>query len=164
MRRPEIERLLPAVFRRGAVPGTPLDALLDVMEGLHAPAEDALATFDEKLDARRAPEAFLPLLASWVGLDFAVTTGPGRLRELIASAARLAAMRGTRRGLIELLEVATGVTGFEIDEQVVKAGAVRPFHMRVRAPAATAPHRGMLESIIEREKPAHLTSELIFTP
>ena len=43
MKQREIEQLLPGVFQRTAVPGSPLDALLGVMEGMHAPSEAVLA-------------------------------------------------------------------------------------------------------------------------
>jgi phage tail-like protein len=163
MRRTEIERLLPAVFQRATTEGTPLLALLDVMESLHAPTERALVSLDEKLDPRRAPEAFLPLLCSWVNLELVVSSGLGRVRELISSAARLSRMRGTHQGLIELLEVATGIRGFSIDESVLTAsGRIRAFHVRVRAPGPAQAHRALVEQIVEREKPAHVTYELSF--
>lgn len=155
MRRSEIERLLPGVFQRSAGDGTVLHALLDAMEGLHAPSEAALERLDASLDPRRAPEAFLPLLARWVDLDVTVTTGPRRWRELIAAAAELARWRGTRRGLIHFLELATGATSFEVVEEV-------PFHIHVIAPASTRPHQTMLERIVQREKLAHVTYQLTF--
>ncbi len=163
MKRLEIERLLPGVFQRAAGDGTPIAALLDAMEALHAPSQTALERLDENLDPRRASESFLPLLASWVNLNFPVSSGPGRLRELIAAAAELSRWRGTRKGLLRFLELATGVTGFKLDEHVMdEQGKVRAFHVRVQAPAAIRAHRPMLERIIEREKPAHVTYELAF--
>ena len=178
MKREEIERLLPRVFRRTLRPGSPLLALLEVMEALHEPSEAALRRLDAALDPRRAPDAFVPLLARWLDLDrlfeqrpagegppaaAPVTTGLGRLRELVAAAARLSQWRGTAKGLRDFLEIATGTPGFEIDERVSQAdGWPRPFHVRIRAPASTAPHRALIERIIEQEKPAAITFELEF--
>lgn len=165
MRSSDIERLLPAVFQRSLEPGTPLRALLEAMEALHAPSEQALGLLDEKLDPRRAPEAFLPMLSAWVNVELPVTSGPGRVRELISCAARLSRLRGTHRGLLELLHVATGLAGFRIDEHVVdSSGRPRPFHIRVEAPKAASEHRALIEAIVEREKPAYVTSELVFGP
>jgi phage tail-like protein len=168
----EIERLLPSVFQRTLHPPlghperrepTVLGALIEVMSALHAPSEAALDELEKNFDPRRAPDRFVPFLAAWVNLDFRVTTGPGRQRELIAAAAELSRWRGTARGLIRFLELATGETGFRIDEQVPGAeGKPRPFHVRVEAPAATRAHQPMLEQIIEREKPAYVTYELTF--
>src|SRR5262245_44871149 len=106
MKQDEISRLLPAVFQRAVMPGTPLAALLAVMEELHAPVEGLLADLDAYFDPRRAPEPFLPFLARWVGLgrllddwprraddaDF-WPSGSGHLRELIAAAVVLARWR-----------------------------------------------------------------------
>jgi hypothetical protein len=62
---------------------------------------------------------------------------------------------------VAFLETATGSTGFQIDEHVPDAaGRPRPFHIRVTAPPEVAPHRAMVEQIIEREKPAYVTYEL----
>ena len=43
MKQNEIERLLPDVFQRAALPGSPLRAFLAAMEELHAPCEELLA-------------------------------------------------------------------------------------------------------------------------
>src|SRR5689334_8240861 len=104
MKQTEINRLLPVVIQRTILPGTPLDAILKVMEGLQAPSEDVLEHLDSFFNAYRAPDAFVPYLASWVDLErlfIAVPeefegvippfpSGTARLRELVASAAYLA--------------------------------------------------------------------------
>lgn len=163
MKASEIKTLLPAVFEDAVVPASPISALLATMESLHQPCEDILAGLDTYFDPRRAPPAFVPFLAGWVGIDFQVTTGLGRLRDLTARAVALSRERGTRQGLIAFLETATGARGFTVDESVLD-GAQAPalFHVRVRAPASTRPHARMILAIIEREKPAYVTSELTF--
>src|SRR6266542_112669 len=204
MRQAEIERLLPAVFRRTLREGSLLSGVLGVMEALHAPAEHVLGSLDAYFDPRRAPDAFVPFLARWVDLERllvddvnavanpapAFSSGYGHLRELVAEAAYLSRWRGTGRGLLRFLEVATGVHGFAVDEQVAwpeqppppfyalaaasgppsavgpdaaPGGPVarqRPFHLRVRIPAAAAPHRALIARIVESEKPAYVTYEL----
>ena len=121
MRAAEILPLLPEVLRRTAQPGRPLAALLEAMEGLHARDELILAGLDAYFDPARAPDAFLPYLASWVGLGWIPVAGvrdqmdvtfglePAALRRLIAAAPRLAQTRGTAEGLGLLLRTATGV-------------------------------------------------------
>jgi phage tail-like protein len=165
MHREEIEQLLPSVFQRGLRPGSPLVALLDAMEALHEPIEDALGRLDAIFDPRRTPDRFVPFLAAWLDLGrvLPVSTGLSPLRELVAGAAAIAQTKGTARGLILFLETAVGVGGFVIHEEVFGAdGRFRPFHVRIVAPPAAWPHRALVERIIETEKPAHLTYDLEF--
>src|SRR5687767_14098632 len=118
MKAEAIKALLPAVFEDAVVPGSPLAVLLDTMEAYHQPIEDILGQLDIYFDPRQCPPAFVPFLASWVGIDFQVTTGLGRLRELVARATALSRLRGTRQGLLQFLETATGAAGFSIDDAV----------------------------------------------
>lgn len=179
MKRSAIERLLPFVFRRAVTEGSPLAALLAVMEALHEPSEAVLRRLDTSFDPRRTTEAFVPYLAGWVDLEplfergqrggsaesmqQPLSTGLGRLRELGAAAALLSQWRGTPKGLLLFLETATGVRGFTLDERPLGPdGRPRPYHVRILAPHAAAPHRALIERIIEFEKPVHVTHELAF--
>jgi phage tail-like protein len=181
MQRNEIERLLPEVFRATLADSLPLAAVLDVMVGLHRPDEQVLDGLDGYFDPSRTDDRFVPLLARWVDLERLfvqsatgradpgehepISTGHGRLRELISRAAFLSQWRGTRTGLVAFLETATGASGFAIDEQVPgEANRPRPFHIRVRVPAGQEPHRALIERIVELEKPAYVTYELAFAP
>src|SRR5947207_305395 len=132
MKRTDIEQLLPGVFQRTVQQGTPLLALLEVMEVLQAADEAVLAQLDAFFDPYRTPDAFVPFLAGWVDLEQLLLevpeeftavipplpSGIGRLRELVATATFLAQWRGTAKGLLRFLETATGIQGFAIDEQV----------------------------------------------
>jgi phage tail-like protein len=177
MKRSEIEQLLPEVFQRAIVPGHPLAALLDTMEALHMPSESILGAIDRYFNPYQAPDAFVPFLASWLDLDRILARAPaqldaesaqallpsglGRLRELTAEAAYLSKWRGTAQGIIRFLEVATGVRGFAIDEQVAGAdGRPRPFHIVVSVPAEAQAYTSVVTRIVEQEKPAYVTYEL----
>ena len=163
MKRDEIARLLPSIFQAGDLEGSPLAGLLDVMESLHVRPEEELASLDQVLDPERAPEPFVSFLATWVDLGLEVTTGIERQRALVASAVELSRWRGTARGLVAFLEIATGVSGFEVEDRVLDAALLpRPFHLRVTAPGRLEKHDRMLCRIIEREKPAYVTYELVF--
>lgn len=177
MKEAEIAQLLPEIFQRTLRPQSVLRAVLASMEELHAPAEGILAEIDAIPDPNRTPDAFVAFLARWVDLEriftdkttrapneieIPISTGLGRLRQLIQTAAALSRWRGTRYGLRSFLETATGVTGFEIEEEVVDEGKVKPFHIRVRAPRAVEGHRPLIEKIIEVERPAYVTWELVF--
>ena len=176
MKRTEIEHLLPGIFQRTVQQGTPLFAVLEVMEALPAADEAVLDQLDAFFDPYRAPDAFVPFLAGWVDLDWLLLevpeefkalappplpSGMGRLRELVAAATFLAQWRGTAKGLLRFLETATGIQGFTIEEQVPGSdGRPRPFHFRVGAPQEASPYQVMIERIIEAEKPAYVTYEL----
>lgn len=180
MKRADIERLLPEIFQRTLPPDdemdNPLRAFLSVMETLHAPTEQVLASLDAFFDPYRTPDRFVAYLASWVDLDqlwlddptgYSLATlppfptGVGRLRALIAAAATLSRWRGTETGLRLFLETATGVTGFGIDDAVEdENGEIIPFHIRVRVPVAAQASVALIRRIVELEKPAYATWEL----
>ena len=179
MTRFEIANLLPGVYQRTLGRDGPLDALLAVMEDLHAPAEAALDRLDAAFDPRRTEDRFVPFLARWVDMDRLfnqpggeqntpagarlLSGGLGRLRELTAAAAFLSQWRGTAVGLRRFLETATGERGFIIDEAVPgETGRPTPFHIRITAPAAAARQRALIQWIIDSEKPAYVTCELCF--
>ncbi len=181
MRRDAAERLLPTMFQLAARPGSPLDALLHVLADLHEPDEALLASVESIFDPYRTPDAFVPWLTRWVGLDWLVADateepgatsnngwrhpadahppGLGRLRDVIAVGAELAQWRGTEVGMRLFLTAATGISGFAVNEP-----PGRPFHLEVTAPAEAAPYAALLHRIVNRTKPASTTAELIFAP
>jgi phage tail-like protein len=179
MRRAELLERLPWVFQHAAETpdGTenPLSTLLGVMETIHEPDEQILASIDAYVDPRRAPDEFVPYLSWWVDMawlfldppdDPHAIPGPpfpggvGRLRELIATAARESKWRGTSAGLVRLLELATGIQGFAVNEAVVdESGAAQPFRIQVQAPSAAEPFVELIRRIAEHEKPAHVIVE-----
>jgi phage tail-like protein len=159
MKRERIAELLPTVFQRALPHSPPLAAVLGVMEAMHAPSEDALAHFGDALNPRTAPDRFVPFLASWTGLDY-VSDGEtpidlSRLRELIAMSNMLAKWRGTATGLILFVQIATGLRGFTVEEP-------RPFHFVLHAPLGALPYQALIERIVVNEKPAYVTSDIVF--
>jgi phage tail-like protein len=169
--------LLPAVYQRtfedpDRPPNLMLIALLEVMTGLLSPDEEVLAELDTYFDRYQAPEAFVPLLASWLDLDWLFTRMPtrldastareisplemGRLRELVAAATRFARLRGTAQGLLDFMEMATNVQGLAVDEHVPG----RNFHLRVWAPPQGEPWRATLAHMLQVLKPAYTTAAL----
>jgi phage tail-like protein len=175
MKRAEIERLLPSIIQRTLQPLSPLAAILEIMEALHLPCEEGLARLDAAFDPRRTADEFVPYLARWIDMDrlfdeprgpittrsrATISTGIGRLRELVASAAYLSKWRGTAKGLHRFLRTATGANDFEIKENVDSEGRPKSFHFVVIAPTSMAPHQRLIKRIIESEKPAYVTYEL----
>jgi phage tail-like protein len=176
MKQNEIAQLLPAIFQQTLQPGTPLDALLKVMEALPAPDETVLDGLEAFFNPYRTPGGFVPFLASWVDMEWVLLenastfsdltpqlpSGIGQLRELVASATFLARWRGTARGLLRFLETACGAQGFVVEERVPGPdGRPRPFHIVVQVPPEAAPYQALITRIIEAEKPAYVTYDLL---
>jgi phage tail-like protein len=175
MRPAEIAQLLPAVFQRTltsgeGAEGKPLDALLSAMSALHERSEEVLGELDRICDPHRTYDFFVPFLARWVDLERIfrhsrsgqevepISSGMGNLRQLVAAAAQLSRWRGTPRGLVHFLEIATGIAGFVIEENPPDdQGRPRSFHFLVRVPAAAAGHRALIEHILDVERPAYST-------
>jgi phage tail-like protein len=176
MKQNEIARLLPAIFQQTLQPGTPLSALLGVMELLPERDEAILDGLEAFFNPYRTPDGFVPFLASWVDMEWILLehaaefspltpplpSGMGRLRELVAAATFLAQWRGTAKGLLHFLETASGVPGFTVDERVPGLdGRPRPFHIAIHVPQDAVPYQAMVRRIIEAEKPAYVTYDLL---
>lgn len=173
-----IARLLPETYQAAVKPKNPLGAALLVMETLQAPAEAALASLDAHVDPLRAPPDFALMLARWLDLDRYLdwtggrpgegtpryAAGLGRLRLLCLEAAELSRWRGTRRTLERILSVATGLSGYSVQENPPgPKGAARLFHLRVVAPAAAQPLADLVRRIVDEERPAYTTYEIEFS-
>lgn len=165
MKAEQIKRLLPDIYQAVAGTAGPLDGFLAAQEHLHAPSEAAIETFSDKLDPRKAPPKFVYLLAHWMDLGYLLDGpaksphflgGVGRLRELILFAAALGKRRGSAEAIVRILETATGFEGFEII-----ADPARAYHVTIVAPAGADSFRSVITRIIEAEKPAFTTYELI---
>lgn len=152
-----------------------LSAMLAVMEGMHAPVDRVLRSLDAFVDPFRAPEAFVLMQASWLGLDryfdwsggsvgagdARFAAGTDRLRLLIAEFPELVRSRGTRASLTRFLDVATGVRGFRVEDGMQSGSA---FHITVHVPSDAAPLLGLVERIVAGERPAHATWEIRMIP
>lgn len=173
-----IARLLPETYQAAVTPTNPLGAVLQVMETLQAPAEAALASLDAHVDPLRAPPDFALLLARWLDLDRYLdwtggrpgegapryAAGLGRLRLLCLEAAELSRWRGTRRTLERILTVATGLSGYSVQENPPDAkGVARSFHLRVVAPPAAQPWADLVRRIVDEERPAYTTYDIEFS-
>jgi phage tail-like protein len=162
-----ILRLLPEVVRESSTDDGVLDALLDAMRAQHEPPEAVLAQLDVWFRPLTTPNEGVPALASWVDLEWLLTgeeragradfrPGVDALRALIDEVRTLSSWRGTSRGLIRFLEIATGVTGF-----VVRSAEDRAFHVEVIVPSPAAPHLSLIERIVAEETPVCTTHEIV---
>lgn len=172
MDRQRILRYLPENYQLAAVDErSVMGAMLAIMEAMHAPVDRVLRTIDSYFDPFRAPDPFVLMQASWLGLDryfdwsggspglgeARYPAGTDQLRLLIAEFPVLVRSRGTRRSLTRFLEVATGVRGFVVADGNSPEEA---FHIVVEVPGAAAPLRDLVERIIAGERPAHATWEV----
>lgn len=171
MRAEEIARLLPEIYQDALDASPVLRTILDLMARLHAPDESAVAHFDSYLDPRRAPDAFVEMMARWLALGHYLerdalgqrraAIGSAALRDLTAVAAELARLRGTADAIVAFLERATGVAGFAIEENPPDAtGCLQPFHIRVTVPQAAVIKMDLVRRIVAGERPAWVTFEL----
>jgi hypothetical protein len=97
MQADKIALLLPEVIRRAVVPGSPLAALLAVMESQHHRSQTVLDDLPSVFDPLRTEDRFVPMLARWVDLE-RLDEGGGaieltRMRLLVAMSARIPSPR-----------------------------------------------------------------------
>ena len=171
----QILRFLPENYRFAAGDARgPMAALLGVMDELQAPDETIIEHFDDYISPYRAPDDFVMLQASWLGLDRYFDWSGGRpgagrpvyragvsqLRLLVAEAAELLRQRGRTATLLRFLVVATGVRGFRIAEEPEEGQ--RPFHFTLEAPFEARPLERLVVRIVDGERPAHATYTIEF--
>lgn len=145
-------------------PSGPLAALLAAMEVLHERPERVLAELDSFFAPYRAPEQFVMWLAAWVDLAWLTAPDPdtgarvvlpggtGRLRSLLLASRRLSGWRGTAAGLVETVDLVTGVPGSRVAPDPDSA-----FALRLELPAEAAPHVGLVRRVVDHVQPAHVT-------
>ena len=159
MRRPVIERMLPAAFQRAAARPGLLVALLEAMEAMHAPDEETLEAVEDLFAPYRAPDRMVGFLLGWVAFDHvladASSVASGRLRDLLANGAELSRRRGTAEGLRRVIATVTGVP-VRVEEP-----PGREFHVLVRVPASAVALVPLIARLVEAEKPAATTYEVV---
>lgn len=175
MEQNQILRFLPENYRFAASDARgPLAALLAAMDELQTTDETIIEHFDDYISPYRAPDDFVMLQASWLGLDRYFDWSGGRpgagrpiyhagvnqLRLLVAEAAELLRQRGRTATLLRFLEVATGVRGFRIAEGPTEGQ--RPFHFTLEAPFEARPLERLVVRIVDGERPAHATYTIEF--
>lgn len=120
-------------------------------------------------DAQRAPEEFLEWLSGWVALTLREDWLPDERRRILAEIVPSYRRRGTPDGLKQVLAAFTGVSPNAITiAEDDESGSWPPhyFVVRVKVPGFLdlARWRGVLEPIIDMEKPAHTYYDLHLSP
>ena len=139
--------------------------------------EQKIEGVDAYFDPARAPADFLDWLSGWVALGLRANIGQARQRDFIKNAVRLYQMRGTKRGLAEVVSVYTlyGVTitetaepfrvehrtGSRVEDDTMLEGG-SPFVFRVLINlrettdiAEVKRQQEVVTAILNMEKPAH---------
>jgi phage tail-like protein len=103
-------RHLPALYRRGDAESGFLRRWLELVRGQFGDLGRLIDGLPRRLDARLAPDDYLPWLASWLAFDLPDGAGAAAWRVLIERAPELYRRRGTPAGLREMIAIYTGVT------------------------------------------------------
>jgi phage tail-like protein len=98
---------LPAIYREDRESGSFLDRYLANVEGMYTTLESRIVNVRRLVDPETIDTEFLPWLASWVGAVVEPDWEPARQRLLVRHAAQMFTRRGTQRGLVEAIQLAT---------------------------------------------------------
>ena len=148
---------LPEIYRTGGE--TFIPRFLAMLESILAPVEWTVDNFDLFLDHKTAPLDFLPWLANWYELYFDPTWSETAQRTVLQEAYLINQRRGTAWSLQRLLEIYTGTT-VQIEDQNENLENFT-FSVRIAASAKTI-NRTAIEKLINANKPAHTSYDLMF--
>ncbi len=166
-------RHLPAIYQSDELMGR----FLMLFESFWGPIDQQIRGMHYYFDPKLTPPEALPWLAQWVDVVLDERLSLAQQRHLLSTAAAHYRKRGSRQGLIEILEIYTGVTPIIIEHTArnfqlgptallgpnVALGTSNQPHaftvvLRLPPPASESAGRELerrLAAIIEAEKPAH---------
>lgn len=98
---------LPAVYREDPVSADFLERFLANPEGLLTSWEERIARAERLFDPRIVPPEFIDWLGGWLGILFDPSWGEERRRLFLVYASQLFSERGTVKGLVRLIRLAT---------------------------------------------------------
>jgi phage tail-like protein len=154
--------MLPAVFADDDLAQRFVAGLDEVL----APIHNVLDCLDAYFTPSLAPVDFTRWLGDWVGAETDGVQDVAALRLAVAAAAHLHRIRGTRRGLAEVVRLAFGVVP-EIRESGAATWDARPLgrvpgehrphlHITVRLPDPTPADHHRLDRLVAAARPAHM--------
>jgi phage tail-like protein len=175
---------LPALFQEGSEAGPSylgrfLLAFEEVLTGLGTGPhpgglEGVIAGLHRAFAPYDAPHEFLEWLAGWAAVTLRVDFDEARRREFIARAVPLYRLRGTRRGLEEMVRIYTGISPTIVEvldpleigatctvgvDTVIGGGSPHFFAVTVRMatpdPDTIRRTAETVAAILDQEKPAH---------
>jgi phage tail-like protein len=147
-------RLLPGIYQGDPFVGR----FLLFFESILDPIDRQVANLSHYLDPEVAPPDLLPWLGGWLGLVMDERWPEHRRRILIARAASLYSLRGTARGMAEMLKLYTGVDPEIVQPTVADVSRnvdlAYTFTVRLTIPKGSDLDEAMVRRIVEQEKPA----------
>lgn len=168
-------------YERGPRPHGSAGHRLSALDDQFPAIEDEIAGLFRYFRAAEAPDAFLPWLANWVALALRTDMSLVRQRRLLANAARLYRIRGTRRGLEEVLKLYLDAMPSITDEDqpslqildhshvgvdtFLGGGASFVFEVKlafaVREERFVSEQLQLAREVLEFERPAHTSYQLV---
>jgi phage tail-like protein len=140
--------------------------LTEAFDAVLAPVFLALDNLEAYFDPDLAPSDFVALLAQWVGLPVDDNWREDQVRRLVADAVGLYHWRGTRRGVVALVEAYTGITPEVLDSGgtiwSASAGTAAPgspdpgVRIRLSLPPSNSEDLTRLTRLISESVPAHI--------
>jgi len=135
-----------------------LGRFLLIFETILNPIERTVENIPHLFDPLLTPSDAIAWLGSWVGLVLDPRWPEARRRNLVHEAASLYHWRGTRHGLIRLVELYTGATPVITEPTLSQVAADRTrayrFHVDVSLRRDDPADEAMIRTIIDLEKPA----------
>jgi phage tail-like protein len=128
-----------------------LARFLLLFQNVWEPLEQRQDHIDMYFDPRTSPASFLPWLASWLDLSFNQHWPEIRRRRLLAEAIDLYRWRGTRYGLVRMIEVCTGIT----PEVAENSALPYTFDVKIALPKDGDIDKNLIDELIQAHKPAH---------
>ena len=128
-----------------------LARFLLLFQNVWEPLEQRQDHIEMYFDPRTSPASFLPWLASWLDLSFNQHWPETRRRRLLAEAIDLYRWRGTRYGLVRMIEVCTNITP-EVNENTTQPYT---FDVKITLPQGGDIDKNLIDELIQAHKPAH---------
>lgn len=128
-----------------------LGRFLLLFQNVWEPLEQRQDHIEMYFDPRTCPASFLPWLASWLDLSFNQHWPETRRRRLLAEAIDLYRWRGTRYGLVRMIEVCTGITP-EVTDNPAQPFV---FDVKITLPKDGEIDKNLIDELIQAHKPAH---------
>ncbi|AFZ67351.1 phage tail protein I [Deinococcus peraridilitoris] len=144
---------LPALFTESDFAGR----LLQIFENVWEPLQHRQDFVDMYFDPATCPEPFLNWFAEWMGLSVDPHWPESRRRQWLREAINLQRWRGTRYGLMRMLEICCGVTPRVVEDPH------RPYHLLFVLPDPAGEQdvtRENIEQVIAQHVPAHVMYEV----
>lgn len=137
---------------------------VSIFQGVSDTVVHQIDTLAHMFDPTVAPEPMVQTMARWLGVDWLDSSIDGRLqREIVLKYAELIQWRGTKRGLVTLLELLSGAPATVRDSGGVFAEGESPAaepHVRLDVESAGWNSPADLVRIVRDELPATVTFDL----